>query len=110
MVGTCPQIREDHLKKVTFQDEWGETEVWDASVCETRICAETNGREQKGNRQRDGAGEQRDRDGETEIKVKNGWEEIRRDYNEAVKFSGERAGGYGETKYTDFSSALYCRW
>ena len=62
----------------------------DASVCETRIRAKTNGREQKETDREDGAGEQRDRDGETEIKVKNGWEEIRRDYNEAVKFLLER--------------------
>lgn len=62
----------------------------DASVCETRICAKTNGREQRETDREDGAGEQRDRDGETEIKVKNEWEEIRRDYNEAVKFLLER--------------------
>ena len=42
----------------------------DASVCETRICAKTMEESKKETDREDGAGEQRDRDGETEIKVK----------------------------------------
>jgi exonuclease SbcD len=90
VAGTCPQIPEDHLKKVTFQDEWGETEVWMLPFVKPGYVRKLMEESKKETDREDGAGEQRDRDGETEIKVKNGWEEIRRDYNEAVKFLLER--------------------
>lgn len=28
VAGTCPQKKGEHLKKVTFQDSWGEVDVW----------------------------------------------------------------------------------
>ena len=28
VAGSCPQSENEHLKKVTFQDAWGETDVW----------------------------------------------------------------------------------
>ena len=55
-------------EKVTFSDEWEETSM-DASVCETRMCAKTNGREQK-SRQRGRSRRTKEPRRETEIKVK----------------------------------------
>ena len=71
VAGTCPQIPEDHLKKVTFQDEWGETEVWMLPFVKPGYVRKLMEESKKETDREDGAGEQRDRDGETEIKVKN---------------------------------------
>ena len=90
MAGTCPQIPEEHLKKVTFRDAWGETEVWMLPFVKPGYVRKLMEESKKETDKEDGAGERRDCDRETEKKMETGREEIRRDYNEAVKFLLDR--------------------
>lgn len=74
VAGTCPQIPEEHLKQVTFRDAWGETEVWMLPFVKPGYVRKLMEESKK----------------ETEKKIETGREEIRRDYNEAVKFLLDR--------------------
>ena len=85
VAGSCPQSENEHLKKVTFQDAWGETDVWMLPFVKPgyvrKLMEESR---KKTGQESDCSREAEERESET------GREEISRDYNEAVKFLLER--------------------
>lgn len=84
VAGSCPQAENEHLKKVTFQDAWGETDVWMLPFVKPGYVRKLMEENRKKMEQESDGSQEADREPET------GREEIRRDYNEAVKFLLER--------------------
>ncbi len=91
VAGSCPQTENEYLKKVTFQDAWGETDVWMLPFVKPGYVRKLMEESRKKTDREDGAGQESESPREAEESVpETGREEIRRDYNEAVKFLLER--------------------
>lgn len=90
VAGGCPQTENEHLKKVTFQDAWGETDVWMLPFVKPGYVRKLMEESRKKADQTDGAEQESECPQEAEKEPETGREEIRRDYNEAVKFLLER--------------------
>lgn len=90
VAGNCPQSENEHLKKVTFQDAWGETDVWMLPFVKPGYVRKLMEESRKKTDREDGAGQGSDGFQEADREPETEREEIRRDYNEAVKFLLER--------------------
>ena len=90
VAGSCPQSENEHLKKVTFQDAWGETDVWMLPFVKPGYVRKLMEESRKKTDREDGAGQGSDGSQEADREPETEREEIRRDYNEAVKFLLER--------------------
>ena len=90
VAGSCPQSENEHLKKVTFQDAWGETDVWMLPFVKPGYVRKLMEESRKKTDREDGAGQGSDGSQEADREPETEREEIRRDYNETVKFLLER--------------------